>query len=198
MAEPSYSIDQDLREAEAMADALDPYIYGDEIYGRAGGGSVVGGQTPALTIGALLLRLRRLRALADQLSPAQRATLEKVEARNNAIRDEWSVHYQQKLVKEGESRLKGMEAFFKECLDEPRTCYSGYPPEALRRTIIHEIDAALDGMNASSAELDTQIRRADSKLQGVVKPSEFIWAKALESVYPRDTYWWLYSRPPKN
>ncbi|MBC7815107.1 MAG: hypothetical protein H7175_28375, partial [Burkholderiales bacterium] len=165
--------------------------------GRASGGSVMGGQTPALTIGALLLRLRRLHALADSMSPTQRTLLEKVEARHNAIRDEWSVHYQQKLVKEGESRLKGMDAFFKECLDEPRTCYSGYPPEAMRRTIIQEIDTTLDAMNASSAELDRQIKRADSKLQGIIKPSEFIWAKALESVYPRDTYWWLYSRPPK-
>ena len=87
MSAQTYRIDTDLSEARAMADGLDAYVRQDELYGHAGGGGLFGGgKLPSLTIGALLLRLRRLRALADQLTPAQQRTLDEIQASNDAVR----------------------------------------------------------------------------------------------------------------
>jgi len=59
MSETSFTIGRDLDEALAMAKALVPYVYEETLYKNIGGGSFSGGALPSLTIGALLLRLRR-------------------------------------------------------------------------------------------------------------------------------------------
>lgn len=198
MSETGFTIERDLREARAMANGLIPYVHENRLYGTVGGGGLFGGGTmPSLTIGALLMRLRRLRALEDQLSEAQRASLADIEARHEDVRKEWTVHYTEKLNQEARSRLKAMAQFFEECDDNPRICPNIYLPETLRRTIVQDIAAALDAMGAESADLDREIRGVDGKLRRFTEPSEFVWARALEPAYPRDVYWWLYAKPPK-
>lgn len=189
MAEQTYSLDQDLKEAQAMAKALTPYIYGKDIYGRAGG------NMPALTIGALLMRLRRLRAMSINMNDKQRAQLNEIETRHEEVRREWTNAYESKIVQEALSRLNGMKAFFDECGSEPRSCASAYMPEALKRTIVEEIRLAMRDSNMASAELDAKVRSTDMRLRGFVQPSSFVWASALENIYPSDKFWWLYNRP---
>lgn len=195
-SESTYSLERDLREAEAMADGLIPYLHQDRLYGNVGSGGLFGGgNMPSLTIGALLMRLRRLQALTDKLTDAQRAQLERIAAKHDEARREWTLHYTNRLTQEALSRLKAMDTFFEECTDNPRNCARNYLPETLRRTIVHEINAALSALNAESAEVDRAIRNADSKLRRFVAPSEFVWAKTLQAAYPPDDYWWLYAQP---
>ena len=196
MAETVYNLEQDLREAEAMAGALVPYVYEDNLYGNVGG-LFTSGKMPSLTLGALLIRLRRLHALESQMSDTQRARLDKADAQNEAARKEWSVHYNNKLVQEANSRLKAMRQYFEECRDDPRLCANSYLPEALRRTIVQEIADALDSYNIPSSDLDKAMGGADGFLRRYVKPSDFIWAKELEAVYPQSRFWWLYMKPPQ-
>jgi hypothetical protein len=54
-------LERDLNEARDMANGLADYVRGDQLYGSVGGGLFGSGNKPALTVGALLLRLRRLR-----------------------------------------------------------------------------------------------------------------------------------------
>ena len=61
MGETNYDRSKDLNEARKMADSLEPYVLGDQVYGSVGGGFFTGGNMPSLTIGALLMRVRRLR-----------------------------------------------------------------------------------------------------------------------------------------
>jgi hypothetical protein len=198
MSEANYNIERDLSEAKALAEHLTPYVYESELYGSTGGmfGS---GSMPRLTIGALLLRLHRLHALEDQLSASQKTLLSQVDALNEAAYKEWTIHYTDKLVQEGNSRLKVIEHFFSECDEEPRLCAASYPAEASRRTIVEEILKALDARNAANGDLTANARKTDSKLRRYAPPSDqFIWAKALQPAYPRDDYWWLYALPPRS
>lgn len=55
---------QDVRVVAAMAEHLTPYIYEGELYGMLSDPSL-----PRLTIGGMPMRLARLNALRDQLSP---------------------------------------------------------------------------------------------------------------------------------
>jgi hypothetical protein len=187
--ELNYTIERDLREAAVMADMLVPYVYEDTLYAKTSS------NMPSLTIGALLLRLRRLRALRDSLTDAQRDQWAKVEADHQDAQKEWREHYQNKLVHEAESRLNAMKPYFEECRENPRLCESAYLPEALRRTIVAEILLALASLNRPLTPLERQAQKIDLLLRGFVQPCDFIWDAALRGIYPPESYWWLYHRP---
>ena len=196
MPEATYSIDRDLQEAKAIADHLVPYVYEDQLYGSIAGmfGST---NAPSLTIGALLQRLHRLHALEAQMNDSQKAALSAIDAQNASVRKEWTIHYDDKLVQEGNSRLKMIERYFDDCDEDPRTCANNYVPEANRRTIIEDIANTLQANGTPNADLTSAMRRVDSRLRRYAQPSEFVWAAALQAAYPQDEYWWLYARPPK-
>jgi hypothetical protein len=185
MTEQTYSMDKDLQEAAAMLKAFVPYIYEDELYGR------LGFNLPSLTPGALLMRLRRLRALSSQLNDPQRTTLEQLETQHQALRKEWGVAYEKKLGREIEARLRDLDAYFKESDDDPRQAANAYLPEALRRTMVAEAVTALS--DASAVEM--KVRKTDATLRRYLRPCPFIWDTALQPAYPQDTFWWLYNRP---
>ncbi|MBC8171659.1 MAG: hypothetical protein H7X77_08295 [Anaerolineae bacterium] len=190
-----YSIDQDLREAKAMTDGLENYIRGDQVYGSVSGGFFGGGNMPALTIGALAMRLRRLHALS--LTDKQREELQAIQVKHEAIRKEWRNLYEQKLIKEANSRLDAMNPFFDECRSDPGLCARVYAPEVLRRTITEEIMIVLQDLNSPLDELKKKARRVDSSLRRVIQPAPFVWADELQSIYPDSQYWWMYSHPPE-
>lgn len=196
MAEAKYSAERDLNEAQAIADHLTPYVYEDQLYGNIGG--VFGsGRQPSVTIGGLLLRLHRLHALESRLNDAQKARLTEIEARSEQVRQEWTVHYNEKLLSEASSRLSVIEAFFADCEDDPRSCAANYPPEAMRRTIVQVIIETLERLNLPLANLDKGTRKIDSQLRRFTQPADFIWAAELQAAFPKDPYWWLYAAPPR-
>jgi hypothetical protein len=194
MSERKYSIDNDLKEAQKMVEALEPYVYQNQLYMPISGGGIFS-PMPALTIGAALLRLRRLRALHDQLSASQQATVGALADHNDKVWAEWRVHYEKKLVEEANSRLKLMSSYIQDCKEDARACASNYPAEALRRTIVQEIIVFMDEQNIHSAEIDRGAARVDSAWRNYVKPGGFLWAPVLEPVYPKEPFWWLYSEP---
>lgn len=191
MAEQTYPVERELKEAQEMASALVPYVYEDVVYGK------IGMNMPPLTIGNLLLRTRRLRAMRDHMSASQAAALEKLESQHEATRHEWSVAYSKKLIREAEIRLRELNTYFGECKEDPRLCANAYLPEAQRRTILYEILEALPAADLRDSGLEMKVKSADSSLRRYVKPSNFVWTSALQAVYPQDTFWWLYSRPPQ-
>lgn len=194
----AYSFGRDLDEAEAMVKALLPYLQRDELYGRVGTGSLFAAPNmPSLTVGALRLRLRRLDALRDHLTERQIAQLTQIEDRHQAIYTERTKAYQQKMLREAESRLKAMTTFFEECIQNPRTCAGIYKPEALRRTIVYDLMAALEDFGVLTDELKQRARSTDSQLRRQVQPAPFLWEAELQPAYPDKIYWWLYHAPAR-
>ncbi len=195
VTEGTYSVEQDLKEARAMVENLQDYLLGDQLYGSTGGG-FFGGKMPSLTIGALLLRLRRLNALSASLTESQSATLASLNERQQALAKEWHQHYRDKMIYEVNSRLKAMDQYFSDCADDPRSCANNYLPEALRRTIAQELLNAIKEQ-APDAVPDVQraLAKADSGLRRYTVPSDFVWSAVLSSTYPQTEYWWLYQRP---
>lgn len=197
MSEKVYSIEQDLKEAEAMADSLASYVRQDNLYGSVGGGGLFsGGRMPSLTVGALVMRLRRLSQFADEMTDAQRARLDKTIAAHDAAAKEWRVHYEGKMVREANSRLDAMKTFFEECASSPATCPRIYLPEVLRRTIVEELLIAMKERGMDDRELITKARDTDSRLRRFVQPSAFVWAEALQPAYDQKQFWWMYGEPP--
>lgn len=187
MTEQNYSIERDLKELQAMAAALVPYIYEDELYGR------VGMNMPSLTVGAVLMRLHRLKALANQMSPAQRTILDQAAAQVDGVKAEWGGHFEKKLLREAEARLRDLLTYTREAKEAPRTAANAYLPEALRRTMVQDILDVLPNDN----DVGSRARQTDSALKSYLEDADFIWSAALQPVYPADKYWWLYKRPRK-
>ncbi|MEO1442180.1 MAG: hypothetical protein AAFV33_17405, partial [Chloroflexota bacterium] len=63
----NYSLFTDLNQLESMIRSLESYLKGSELYGSVGGGFLTGGNNPQLTPGAVLMRMRRLDVLRDDL-----------------------------------------------------------------------------------------------------------------------------------
>jgi hypothetical protein len=201
MAETTYAIAQDLKEARAMIESLTTYVRGEQLYGTVGtGGFFSGGRMPALTVGALVMRLRRLRALAEagKLDDSQRQHLADVEDKNKAVRREWTYHYDGKMRREVNSRLDAMKPFFEECASSMKLCARVYGPEVLRRTTVEELLIYMEGLGLDVSAERTKARGIDGQLRRYVTTTEFVWASDLESIYDRQKFWWMYAAPQED
>lgn len=190
----TYRFDTDVKEALAMAEGLADYVRGKELYGRTGGGFF--SQMPSLTVGALVMRLRRLDAFRLKFDDKVRKKLDKAVDLYDTTRREWRMHYEEKVLQEAHSRIDAMATFFRECSESPANAANIYRPELLRRTIVQELIREMEDLRLKDDDLQAKIRGADSRLRTVLRPSAFQWAEMLQEVYPQKEYWWLYQSPP--
>jgi hypothetical protein len=197
MAEQGYTVEQDLKEAQAMVDGLDRYVTEEQLYGTVGGGGIFGGgKMPSLTIGALLMRIRRLHVMSDRLNDTQKQQLETIATLNAKVHKEWKMHYESKMVREAKSRLDAMSTFFEECTNDLKLCARVYLPEVQRRTVVEEIRMALEDYGIEDAELDKKVKAVDARLRRFTQPSSFVWSSPLKPAYSQNQFWWMYSAPP--
>lgn len=190
-----YSLARDLDELERMVERLGDYLLGDAMYLPVSGGFFRGSSTPQMTIGALLLRRRRLRHLRAKLKRAEGHRLDAALAQHADLQREWTLHYEKKLGREVPMRLQVMAGFFRECSENPRDCGGAYPVEALRRTIVQEILIAMEEFGYERSEVIASVRTADQALRRLLHAGDFIWSPILEAVYPKAQFWWLYGSP---
>ncbi len=189
------SLQRDLAELEHMVERLADYVLGDRLYLPLAAGYSRRSTAPQLTIGALLLRRRRLLRLRPSLNPKQQGRLDSALARHDAVQSEWTLHYENKLKQEVPARLTQMRGFFRDCQENPTGCAAAYPAEALRRTIAQEILLAMDEFDYDKGELMSGIERTDIALRRLLYADAFLWSVTLKPVYPPSVFWWLYSRP---
>lgn len=191
----SYSLARDLDEFERMVERVGDYLLGDAMYLPLSGGFFRGASRPQMTLGALLLRRRRLTRLRAKLKRADGVRLDDALAEHADLQREWTLHYEKKLRREVSMRLKGMAGFFRDYGENPRDCGGAYPVKALRRTIVGEILLAMGEFGYDKREAAAALRPADQALQRLLRAGDFIWSPPLEAVYPKAVFWWLYGRP---
>ncbi len=192
----NYDIDQDVREAEAMIKGFAEYLKGSELYSSISGGFLGFGQMPSLTTGALVMRVRRLTIIKDQLTNAQWDRVNVVQAQYVDIRDEWRAHFEKKVLWEAKSRLDVIDQYFKEAARDMELAANAYKPEQLRRTIVEDLREVMAELKIDHEEVETKARQVDSRLRGLaVENAGFLWDAALEPAYPQKDYWWLYRKP---
>ena len=143
------------------------------------------------------MRLRRLNALSNSLNGSQQSKLDTIVQRWEKSRDDWRLHYEQKILREIESRLDSMKTFFRECADSQQSCHNNYRPELLKRTIVEELLHEMNELNISNDDVRSKVDATDGQLRSYLRADEFQWSDELQSVYPENEYWWLYQKPPK-
>ncbi|MCC7449129.1 MAG: hypothetical protein IT324_17050 [Anaerolineae bacterium] len=186
----AFDLDRDVRTVEAMAARLKPYVYENELYG------LMPGDLPRLTIGGLLMRLHRLSALADHLSPKQQGIVQNAQQQLDTIRKEWGVAYEGKLQREFTARLNALGQFLGECHENPQRCFDGYPSAVEKRVIAHAIADEMEARHTATTVTRAVLTDFDNNLRRYVKPADhFVWDARLQPAYPRDPYWYLYVAP---
>lgn len=185
-----FNLSRDVHVAYHMAITLSDYVRQDELY------YPIEGNLPRMTIGGLLLRLRRINFFQMQLSFDQVSMLQEIETLIGNVQGEWSYHYTQKVSAETKSRLGVIEYFLDECTDSTLACRDNYRTEAMRRTIVQELVGAVIQLNVDDyQDILDQIAVVDAGLRAVVGEADFLWDEELRPAYPQDVFWWLYSYP---
>lgn len=189
-----YRFNNDVKQALKMAQTLEDYVRGEQLYGSIGGGAFNG--MPSMTVGGLLMRLRRLDVLRDHLKDSNIKNLDRAIDIYDTVRHEWAFHYEGKVTREAHSRIDAMKGFFYECADNIRQCIGIYKPEMMRRTIVQELLKEMQVLDMTDAKLSAKIEETDEKLKRYVEPAKFQWSDVLIPAFPKAEYWWLYYCPP--
>src|SRR5579859_5041693 len=178
MSQYAYSLEEDVRAVGAMAASLVPYIYQSAVF------SGMPGPLPSLTIGGLLLRLHRLRALTKLLTAEQQRVVETAQKQFDDVRAQWSVAYEEKLKHELPSRLRSLNQFLIDCGDK-RFCAEIYPSEIEKRVMVTHLQSEADARHALEPSTEAQINSIDGRVRALTEPGEFVWDKRLLVAYPR-------------
>jgi hypothetical protein len=178
------TIESDRTFLEAAVPDLQAYVLSNELYWPlrlpARGPEAV--RTPQLTIGNVLLSLKRLSAGPAEV-PAVGTAIQKV-------RDEWRSNWSRKAAHEFSSRLNLWQQYLRELRGEREKKDASFAYEVRQRAILYLLTAeVLEGIPAEESE---QLTMLDQVLRGLTGEGSFIWEPEVASAFPQDSYWFLY------
>ena len=153
---------------------LKEYLLSDELYWP------LSASLPRLTPGALALALLRLSVTAPSDSL-------KLKVQADSLRERWHSAWEKKSEREVTNRMRLWSQYLSDYMNAPDQSPDSYRNEVRGRVILQILLTDLpDGPEKSSlAELD-------ASMKGRFKQGGFIWEPELETVFPRDSFWFLY------
>lgn len=186
-------IEHDLDFVEATVANLKDYLLGRPIYWRLSHPRPGAGILPRGTLGGLLLRLHRLRALEDHLTDEQLVRLDAAEQQAREGLHHWRAQAEEKAHREIHARVDSWGDYLQELEAEPERFSPEYQTQVQSRVALEHL---LDFVGRSPEwEHDDVAHAVDRLHQATTTPSDFIWNPVLAPAYPRDRYPWLYTRP---
>jgi hypothetical protein len=187
-------VERDLVFVEEMATDLEPYLLSKTLYWSLNVRSSARHHLLKGTLGGMLLRVHRLSALGDSMTPDQRQRFHDARARIEEQLAHWAVQASQKAAREIKARLHSWEAYLHECQKNARQYESEYPQQVEGRTILAFLFAYADGGAVSSAA-HARLTKLDGLLHEISEAHEFVWDETLMPVFPKERFWWLYVWP---
>lgn len=170
------TLEHDSRFLEAAFPELEAYLLAEALYWP------LGGALPRLTPGALLLALRQVEVRSPTLASKWQAQLETVRMKRRTA-------WEQKSLKEVQSRLRLWSASVSEWQSAQAERRADYPGEVRGRVILHillnEVNAPLE--QAALASLDIFLRNS-------LTPTAFLWSQDLQPAFPPEEFWFLYGK----
>lgn len=182
-------IEEDLSILESMSYAFEAYLnYVGLFYPLETAGY------PRLSLGGLLLRKNRLAEIQEQLPAELRVRFKKVDM---VIEETIANHIaavESKANSELEMRVQQWEMANKDAVDngeDSEFWYNNYEV----RTIIHCLILFLQKQPFHlDLSLLEEASATDALWQQRWQQGPFVWEPVWQGVYPRDRYWWLYSK----
>ena len=162
---------------KAAFEVLEDYLKSDALYWPLDVRPPKGAPPyPQLTVGNVLLALRRQEALGG---------VGDFPLRLRALKGQWGAHWQQKAAREAQARLRQWRNYLQETTD--RAPYYHY--EVRERVILALL---AEDLGSLPPEVAAALNTLDGVLRGVFREGAFVWADALQTVFPREPFWFLY------
>ncbi len=149
---------------------------------------------PPMTIGGVLMRLRRLEMLREQLSAEEQHRLDAARSTFDAALVEKVVRFEQRAHDELHARLREWTTYLR---DLPgKSAADNYVGKVDGRVVIAELAAKLDEPPYHQApRLAADMAAVDNRLRALWAPGGFVWDAVWEAAYPPDRFWYLYGVP---
>ena len=182
-------LDNDLAFLNASAPVLEDYLLSDVLYFPVTGehGRQLSGDTTQLTLGNLLLSLRRLQTA--NLSAEQAVELESLAGQISKVQSQWRSRWSVKVQQEIPNRMMLWKNYLSELGETLKAKAGDYPYNARLRVIL---ELLLDESNDLLVREKDLLRSLDLQLKGKGSPGEFIWDQTLAGGFPADQFWYLY------
>lgn len=187
------NLEHDLLVVEATASGLKSYLLGESIYWALGKPRPGDYYLPQGTLGGLLMRLHRLKALRDDLSPEAQRRLHEAAATVDEELERWRVQAEEKAAREAKTRISTWRQFIEEMEQNPRRYVPEYPTQVEGRTALAFLIPLAGEVDKDGKE--RQVRAVDSLLQTLPAEHTFVWPDTLRPAYPENDFWWLYFKP---
>jgi len=178
-----------------MADEIDNYLRSQELFWEPNRRRPGGEGLPKLTIGGLLLAMRRLETLREHLNPDQAAALAHTASELAFQQKEWRLRFQNKLARDLRSRFDAWAWYLDDCERQGESAIAHYPRQAETRV---KIDLLLDEAGEVGLEVNESRQRQaalDERLRAVFDQGEFCWLEPLTAGFPQERFWYLYGTP---
>lgn len=188
---PSYSYDT--RFLQASLDQLESYLLSDDIY-RPVGTTAPHGEAPypQMTLGAIMVSLRRARQTALTLS--QRADIARIENEIETMRNRWRSAWGRKAQAEYRARLNLWRDFLEDYRNHPDANYDRFAYEVTRRVMLDLLSPEANELPQADSQM---LSGLDAILQAFFRPGNFVWDEPLEPAFPQKIFWYLYGNLPK-
>jgi hypothetical protein len=191
-----HSTEYNLCLAEAMLPEMEPYLLSSELFWPLAERSPSGSPPfPRLTFGNLLLTIDELEACSDQFTAEQRERYRQVQGDYAALLERWPAAIERKAQQELGARLNLWRAYIEE-LQESNSEAAHYVREVRNRVRFQRL-LPLAGEVEEVTRARDEVRALDSQLQTRFEKGAFIWDGPLESLYPQETFPYLYGRPKR-
>lgn len=167
-------IEQDILFLEEGISQMEGYLLSAELYWP------LSGSLPRLTPGALLLSLLRVSAV----SPADATRLQ---ARLDVVKSTWRSAWEKKATREVSNRLRLWSQYLSDYLQSADKNSETYRAEVRGRVIIQLLLREQPDLPETK-----NLAELDLTLIHYIKPGNFLWEGALEPVFDKKEFWFLY------
>jgi hypothetical protein len=186
--------DHNLTLAAAMIAEMEPYLLSTEIFWPIDSRKPRDGLSfPRLTLGGLQLTMDQLQAVQREMTPAQASDHRRLVMFVDQLRFKHAVALESKAVREAGSRLNLWRAFVLDLEETPRRA-GNYEYEVRHRVMLARLEE-FAGDHIDFREKRAAAEAVDRRLRAMFVDDAFRWDARLETIYPREVYWYLYGHP---
>jgi hypothetical protein len=180
--------DYDMGYVEAGVEALKDYLLSEHMFWPLSAHPPEGKSPyPQLTLGGLLLSVRRLFAYPKSAIQAEQLNL--VKSRIDFIHTKWQVAWEKKARHNFATRLHMWRDFIEEYRGNPQDNADRYGYEVRLRVMLQLLQ--MDAGQLEQSELDL-LHTLDVFIKEALVQGDFVWEAELQSGFPVSDYWYLY------
>lgn len=170
------------------AGLLEKYLLSKDIYWKISARSPAGEPAyPSLTIGGMLLALRRLRA--RQLEPELNQAATHLRDDIDSTRSRWRAAWGEKAIGEFRMRLNLWRDYLEDFRSNPEANVSIYSYSIGRRVMLQLL---MDDVSEIPQAEKHFLEGLDGILAAILVPGDYIWEEDLSPGFPRNEFPYLY------